>query len=98
MRKERLLWLWVCFYTELKQTVLNSWYVKTMGVLRGVKTEAKPGGAIEGIAIPKIYELTVFTMIVYNSENSIRNTRLFFHPSFCHRSAVKLACTSSLLK
>ena len=37
-----LLWLWVCFYTELKQTVLNPWYVKTMGV----KTGANPGGAI----------------------------------------------------
>jgi len=25
----------VRFYTELKQAVLNSWYVKTMGVRRG---------------------------------------------------------------
>jgi len=43
----------VCFYTELKQTVLNSWYVKAMGVRRGVKTGANPGGAIEAIALPK---------------------------------------------
>jgi len=89
MRNERLLWLWVCFYTELKQTVLDSWYVKTIGVRRGVKTETKPGGTIEGIAIAKTYELTLFTMIVYNSENSIGNTRLICHPSFCHRSVVK---------
>jgi len=96
MRKEWLLWLWVFFYTELKQTVLNSWYVKTMGVRRGVKTGAKPGWAIEGIAFPNTYELTLFTMIVYNSENSIRNTKLFCRPLFCHRSVVKY--TSSLLK
>jgi len=43
-----------------------------MGVRRGVKT-----GAIEAIAPPKTYELTSFTMIAYNSENSIRNTRSF---------------------
>ena len=55
MRKEWLLWLWVCFYTELKQTVLNSWYVKAMGVHRGVETGANPE---EVIAPPKTYELT----------------------------------------
>jgi len=75
----------VCFYTELKQTVLNSWYVKAMGVRRGVKTGANPGGAI---ALPKTYELTLFTMIVYDSENSIRNIRPFCHPLFCHGSVV----------
>jgi len=36
MLKEWL--LWVRFCTELKQTVLNSWYVKAMGVRRVVKT------------------------------------------------------------
>jgi len=61
-----------------------------MGVRRG---ETR---AIEGIALPKTYELTLFTMIVYNSENSIRNTRPFCHPLFCHKSVVKY--TSSLLK
>jgi len=30
--------LWVRFCTELKQTVLNSWYIKTMGVCRVAKT------------------------------------------------------------
>ena len=78
MRKERLLWLWVCFYTELKQTVLNSWYIKAMGVRRGVKTGAKPGGAIEGIALPKTYESTLFTLIVYNGwQNSLVLRMLF---------------------
>jgi len=96
MRKEWLLWLWVCFYTELKQIVLNLWYVKTMGVRRGDKTGANPGGAIDAIVPPKTYELTLFTTILYNSENSIRNTKLFCHPLFCHRSVVKYI--SSLLK
>jgi len=54
MRRE---WLWVCFYTERKQTVLNSWYVKAMGVRSGVKTGANPGGAIEAIAPPKTMEI-----------------------------------------
>jgi len=58
MRKDLLLWLWVCFYTELKQPVLNSWYVKAMGVRRGNKTGANPGGAIKAIAHPKTYKLT----------------------------------------
>jgi len=40
MRKERL--LWERFYTELKQTVLNSWYFKTMGVHREIKTGICP--------------------------------------------------------
>jgi len=42
MRKEWLLFVWVRFDTELKQTVLNSWYVKTMGIWRGVKTGICP--------------------------------------------------------
>ena len=41
-----------------------------MGVHSGVKTGANPGGAIEMIAPPKTYELTVFTMIVYNSKTA----------------------------
>ena len=38
---------------------------------------------------PKTYELTLFTMIVYNLENSIRNTRPFCHLLICHRCVVK---------
>jgi len=45
---------------------------------------------------PKTYELTLFTMVGCNSENSIRSTRPFCQPLFCHRSVVKY--TSSLLK
>ena len=47
---------------------------QTMGVRKGVKTGANPG---EAIAPPKTYELTLFTMILYDSENRIRNTRPF---------------------
>jgi len=70
--------------------------VKSTGVRRGVKIGANPRGAVEAIAPPKTYELTLFAMIVYNSENSIRNTRPFFHPLFCHRSVGKY--TSSLVR
>jgi len=40
MRKEWL--LWVRFRTEFKQTALKSWYIKTMGVRRVVKTGIFP--------------------------------------------------------
>jgi len=43
----------MCFHTEHKQTVLTSWYVKAMGIRRGVKTGTNPEGAIEAIAPPK---------------------------------------------
>jgi len=41
-------------------------------------------------------KVTLFTMILYNSENSIRDIRLFCRPLFCHSSFVKF--TSSLLQ
>jgi len=81
------------FCTQLKQTVLNSWNVKTSGVRSGVKTGPNLGGDRPP---PKTYKLTLFTIIVYNSENSIRNTRPFCRPLFCHSSVVK--CTSYLLQ
>jgi len=34
---KRMTILWVRFYTERKQTVLDAWYVKTVGVRRGSK-------------------------------------------------------------
>jgi len=58
----------VCFYTELKQTVLNSWYVKAMGVRRGVKTGANPGGAIEAIAPPKTKAIVSPKSIVFTQK------------------------------
>jgi len=36
MRNEWLLWVRLC--TELKKTVVNSWYVKTMGIRKVVET------------------------------------------------------------
>jgi len=38
---------------------------------------------------PKIYESNFFTMILYNSENSIRDVRPFCHPLFRHSRVVK---------
>jgi len=81
--------LWVCFYTEVKLRILNSWYIKTIGVRRGVKTGANPGERLRRSTHPKTNELTLFTMIVYNSENSICTTRPFCHRLFCHSSVVR---------
>jgi len=41
-------------------------------------------------------QVTSFTMILYNSENSIRDVRTFCRPLFCHSSVVKF--TSSFLQ
>jgi len=40
--------------------------------------------------------VTLFTMILYNLDNSICDIRLFFLSLFCHSSVVK--CNSSLLQ
>jgi len=42
----------------------------------------------------KTYENNLFTMILHNSENSIRDIKLFCRPLFCHSRVVKH--TSSL--
>jgi len=41
-------------------------------------------------------KVSLFTMILYNSENNIRDIRPFCRPLFCHSSVVKY--TSSLLQ
>jgi len=41
-------------------------------------------------------KVTLFTMILYNSENSIRDIKPFCHPMFGHSIVVKYA--SSLLQ
>jgi len=37
----------------------------------------------------KSTKVTLFTMILYNSENSIHDIRSFCRPLFCHSSVVK---------
>ena len=44
----------------------------------------------------KSTKVTFFTMILYNSDNSIRDIRSFWRPLFCHSSIVKY--TSCLLQ
>jgi len=45
------------------------------------------GGAIGAIAPPKTYTKAIFfTMILYNSQKSIRDIRPFCRPLFCHSS------------
>jgi len=54
-------------------------------------------GAIGAIAsLLKPTKVTFFTMIFYNSENSIRDMKHFCRPLFCHSSVLKY--TSSLLQ
>ena len=47
------------------------------------------GGSRGAIASLKSTTVTLFTMIFYNSENSIRDIRPLYRPLFCHRSVVK---------
>jgi len=53
-------------------------------------------GAIGAIAPLKPTKLTIFTMILHNLENSIRDIMPFFPPLVCHNSVVNY--TSSLLQ
>jgi len=59
-------------------------------------------GAIGAIALLKPVEVALFTMISYNSGNSILDRSPIFRPLFCHSSVVKLYArmlyTSSLLQ
>jgi len=53
-------------------------------------------GAIEVITPLKPTKVTLSTMILYNSENSIRDIKPFCSPLICHSSVVKY--TSSLVQ
>jgi len=54
------------------------------------------GGAIGAITPLKPMEVTLFTMIFYNSENNISDWKPFCRPLFCHSSVVQY--TASLLQ
>jgi len=62
-------------------------------VSRGGSKEAGDWGDRPPLKPTKV---TLFTMILYNSENSIRDIRPFCHPLFCRSSSAKY--TSSLLQ
>jgi len=47
------------------------------------------GVTVEAIAPIKPAKATLFTMILYNSQNSIRDVRSFGLPLFCQSSVVK---------
>jgi len=57
---------------------------------------ADPWETIGAIAPQKPTKIALFTAILYISEDSICDIRLFFRPLFCHSSVVKY--TSSLLQ
>jgi len=62
-----------------------------------LRSGSDPGGGRLGRSLPLAPKnVTLFTMFFYNSENSIRDIRLFCRPLFCHSSVVKY--TSSLLQ
>jgi len=67
----------------------------TRGHVAGVRGGSKEG-AIWAIAPLKPTKITSFTILFYNSENSICDIRPFCRPLFCHSSVVKY--TSSLLQ
>ena len=76
--------------------VLNTFKITTFPHLEyrnNMTAGADPGGTIGTIAPPKTYESNFFTMILYNSENNIRDIRPLFRQLFCHRSAVNLWST-----
>jgi len=54
------------------------------------------GGSIGGRSPLKPTKVTLFTVILYNSENSILDIRPFCRRLFCHRSVVKNTSKTSL--
>ena len=54
------------------------------------------GGRLGRLLPLKPMKVTLFAIILYNSEKNIRDITPFFRPSFCHSSVVKY--TSSLLQ
>jgi len=79
--------------------LLQEWYARATNAIQhfvhSTNTGADPGGG-GAIAPSKTYKVTLFTMILYNLDNSIRDIRPFCHPLFCHGSVVKYS--SSLLQ
>jgi len=84
-----------CGLTILIISLFSLCHLRIMTQLRSGNVDQ---GRIQGGAIAplKPKKVIFFTMIFYNSENSIHNIRLFGHPFFCHSSVVKY--TSSVLK
>jgi len=66
-----------------------------------LKTWGDTQGRIQGGDHPlpiKPTKITLFTLILYNSENNIRDVRSFCRPLFCHSCVVKYRPTSFLLQ
>jgi len=78
---------WKAFYSGVLSTV---YFQRCGGNIR-----KSQGGSRGGATVPlKLTKVTLFTMILYNSENSIRDVRSFWGQLFCHSGVVKY--TSSL--
>jgi len=73
-------------------------YPKQANVLgrKSVQSSGGSGGDLDDRPLYNLRQCLLFTMILYNSENSIRDIRPFCRPLFCHSSVVKY--TSSLLQ
>ena len=65
----------------------TSHWTKELSPKKACETGADPGGG--AIAPLKPTKVTLFAMIVYNSEKTIRDIWPFCPPLFCHSSAVK---------
>jgi len=61
---------------------------------KGITTYRHRGGIQGGAIAPiKPKKMTLFTMILHNSENIIRDIRSFCCTLFCHSNVVKYAST-----
>ena len=69
--------------------------VNALSIMHIVPGADPGGGAIGAIAPLKLTKATLFTIILYISENSVSDIRPFCRPLLCHSSVVKY--TSSLL-
>jgi len=63
-----------------------------------LESRVDPGGRLGRSPPLKPTKVTLFTMILYSSENSIRDKRPFCRPLFCHTHSSVVTCISFLLQ
>jgi len=79
---------WLAYLLTLSQPKLRSHILFFLQCTNIVVTRGGSRGAIGAIAPCKTYEKNFIHIILYNSENNIRDIKLFYRPLFCHDSVV----------
>ena len=86
------IWTWIVSFLPLvaKTYVIWDWEKIESSVTDDHAFQRSDRGKSKGTVAPlKPMKVTLFTTILYNSKNSIRDIRPFCRPLLCHSSVVK---------